>query len=133
MPSGSTFFLQMNPLAHKRQQILQQMELIQRMAYGSLQSETRPSKREPGQNRGPYFKLQLWENGKNVTQRISSEDAEALAQAIDGRKRFEQLAGEFIETTVAMTQSESSPGSKKNTTKSSSQSKRKPLDISNSS
>ena len=41
----------MNPLIHKRQQILQQMEQIQHMERGSLQAETRPSLRHPGQDR----------------------------------------------------------------------------------
>src|SRR5437879_8350490 len=115
----------MNSLAHKRQQILQQMELVQRMAYGSLQSEIRPSKREPRQDRGPYYKHQVWENGENVTRRIPAEQADALAEAIDGRKRFEKLAEEFIDTTVALTRAEASPESKKNATKSKARSRKK--------
>jgi hypothetical protein len=102
----------MNRAAHKRQQILQQMEQIQTMELGSLQEETRPSKTNPGQSAGPYFKHQVWDKGKNLTRRVPPEKAEALAQAIEGRKQFEQLAGQFIQTTVAMTR-EASPGSKK--------------------
>jgi hypothetical protein len=79
-----------NPLAHKRQQILQQMEQIDRMERGSLQSETRPSQRLPNQPQGPYFKHQIWEEGRNVTRRIPPEKAPALAKAIAGRKEFEK-------------------------------------------
>ena len=123
----------MNPNLHKRQQILQQMEQIQRMERGSLQTETRPSLRQPDQDRGPYFKHQVWENGQNVTRRIPAEKAEALAQAIEGRKEFERLADQFIDATVILTRADSSPDSKKNATKSRPPSKRKPPATSSSS
>ena len=122
-----------NPLAHHRQQILQQMEEIDRMEHGSLQSETRPSQRNPGQNQGPYFKHQIWEDGANVTRRVSAEKAPALAKAIEGRKEFEKLARQFVDTTVAMTRTAASPDSKKNGTKSGRHSNRKPPDMSSSS
>jgi hypothetical protein len=93
----------MNSFAHKRQQILQQMEQIQIMEHGSLQAEQRPSRHDPRQTRGPYFKHQVWEGGKNLSRRVPAEKADALAQAIAGRKQFEQLAGEFVATTVAQT------------------------------
>jgi hypothetical protein len=103
----------MNSLAHKRKQILQQMEEIQRMEYGSLQQESRPSRKTPGQSQGPYFKHQVWENGRNASRRVPRAEAAGLNQAIEGRKQFEQLAGQYIETTVAMTRAESSSDSKK--------------------
>lgn len=93
----------MQNLAHKRQQILQQMEAISSMEYGSLQKESRPSKSNPDQPNGPYFKHQVWEHGKNATRRVPAEKAEALAEAIEGRQNFERLSQEFIDTTVAMT------------------------------
>jgi hypothetical protein len=123
----------MNLLAHKRQQILQQMEQIQRMERGSLQAEKRPSLRHPDQDRGPYFKHQVWENGQNVTRRVSPEHADALAQAIEGRKEFEKLAEQFIDATVTMTRADSSSASKKNAMKSKPPSKRKPPATSSSS
>ena len=103
----------MNSWLHKRQQILQQMEQIQRMEHASLQTESRPSRRHPDQARGPYHKHQVWEAGKNVTRRIPPEQADALAQAIEGRKDFEKLAAQFIEATVGLTRSAAAPGSKK--------------------
>jgi hypothetical protein len=118
----------MNSLAHKRRQILQQMEQIQTMELGSLKSETRPSKRHPKRDCGPYFKHQVWEQGRNLTRRIPSDQARSLAQAIDNRVRFEKLADEFIQATVVMTRSQRSSGSKKNGTTSKSPSRRKPAD-----
>lgn len=123
----------MNSLAHRRQQILQQMEQIQRMEHGSLRGDTRPSLRHPGQDRGPYFKHQVWENGQNVTRSVPADKADALAEAIAGRKEFEQLAEQFIEATVRMTRADSSPASKKNATKSRRLSKERPPVTSSSS
>lgn len=123
----------MNPLFHQRQQILQKMEQIQRMERGSLQAETRPSLRHPGQDRGPYFKHQIWEDGQNLTRRIPADKAQALAQAIEGRKQLEKLAQEFIDTTVRLTRAETAPDAKKNTTKSKRPSVPKPPATSSSS
>src|SRR5207247_6891275 len=103
----------MNPLLHKRQQILQQMDQIKRMEHGSLQAETRPSARHPNQGRGLYFKHQVWENGQNLTRRIPADKADTLAQAIEGRKEFEKLAEQFIDATVVLTRADSSSASKK--------------------
>jgi hypothetical protein len=122
----------MDPLAHKRQQILQQMDQIQRMEYGSVQRESRPSKRDPDRPRA-YYKHQVWENGQNLSQRIPVDEADALIDAIEGRKRFEQLAEEFVQTTVSMTRAEASPGSKKNATLSKQRSRRRLRDSSKSS
>ena len=123
----------MNPLLHKRQQILQQMEQIKRMERGSLQTEKRPSVRHPDEGCGPYYKHQVWENGQNLTRRVPGEKADALAQAIEGRKEFEHLAEAFINATVLLTREESSPGAKKNATSSKRPSKAKPPASSSSS
>lgn len=123
----------MNSWLHQRRQILQQMEQIQCMEHGSLQTETRPSRRHSDQARGPYHKHQVWEAGKNVTRRIPPEQADALAQAIEGRKDFEKLARQFIEATVGLTRSGATPGSKKNAAKSTRPSSRKPPATSSSS
>jgi hypothetical protein len=103
----------MHSFSHKRQQILQKMEQITAMETGSLQEELRPSKDHPGETVGPYFKHQVWENGKNRSRRVAPEKAAALSEAIDGRKQFEALAEEFVQTTVAMTRAGDSD-SKKN-------------------
>jgi hypothetical protein len=122
-----------NALIHQRQQVLQQMEQIQRMERGSLQAEKRPSVRHPDQGRGPYYKHQVWENGQNLTRRIPAEKAEALAQAIEGRKEFERLAEAFIDATVLLTRAETSPDTKKNAPSSRRPSKAKPPATSSSS
>ena len=101
------------------------------MEHGSLQAETRPSLRHPDQDRGPYYKHQVWDDGQNVTRRIPPEKAGALARAIQGRKEFERLAEAFISATVILTRAESSPDVKKNATKSKRPSEAKPPATSN--
>ena len=123
----------MNSILHQREQILQQMQQIQRMEHGSLQAQTRPSARHPGQDRGPYFKHQVWEGGRNLTRHIPPVQADALAQAIEGRKQFEKLAEQFIDATVLLTRAEISPDAKKNATKSKLPSNKKPLATSSNS
>lgn len=118
----------MDAFAHKRAQILQQMEQIQTMERGSLQEERRPSKQDPDLANGPYFKHQVWQDGKNQTRRVPQEEAGRLAQAIQGRKQFEALAEEFVRTTVAQTRAQQAPpAAKKNATNSKRLSTRKRL------
>lgn len=95
----------------QRTGILEQMALLQSMEQGSLKSEhrTQPS----GVKSGPYFKHQVWREGANVTQRIAPEDAPALGDAIANRQKFEALASDFIELTVAHTRQNQFPGSLK--------------------
>lgn len=91
----------MSNFSSKRSQILQQMGQISAMEYGSLKAEVRTAK--DGSASGPYYQHQVWENGKNMSQRIPAEQAAGLQGAIDGRQQFEQLAEEYVETTVQMT------------------------------
>jgi hypothetical protein len=124
----------MNSFAHRRAQILQQMEQIHSMERGSLQEERRPSRQDPDLTNGPYFKLQVWEDGRNRTRRVPREEADLLAQAIQGRKQFEALAEQFVETTVAMTrEQQGQPDAKKNATNSKRLSTRKRRACSNAS
>lgn len=109
----------MNSTKLKREHLLQQMNQIQTMEYGSLQAEVRPktaaSKGEPV---GPYYKHQAWENGRNVSCRIPTAQAPALATAIAGRQQFEKLAQEFVAVTVAETRRPLNPAKKKSRRKS---------------
>lgn len=92
----------MNSTFHaQRTLILEQMAALQTMEQGSLKSEYR--QQPSGAKNGPYFKHQVWRDGANVSQRIAAEDAPALAQAIANRQKFEALATDFIELTVAHT------------------------------
>ena len=91
----------------KRAAILQKMAAIDSMELGSLKAEyrTNPS----GQKSGPYFKHQVWADGANLSQRVSSDDAPKLQEAIEKRQKFEQLSADFIAVTVEQTRQEHSP------------------------
>jgi hypothetical protein len=88
----------------QRTHLIQQMTFLQSMEHGSLKAEYRTSS-AGGQTSqvGPYYKHQVWQNGRNVSQRISAEEAPGLQAAIANRQRFEALAAQFVDLTVAHT------------------------------
>jgi hypothetical protein len=85
----------------QRDQILQQMARLDVMEEGSLKSEFRPS--PGGGQAGPYYKYQVWKDGRNVSRRVPAQEAPALEQAIANRQKFEQLAQQFAQVTVQHT------------------------------
>ena len=91
----------MKSLLARRDQLLQQMAQCDTMEYGSLHGERR-SIAGGGLSR-PYFKHQVWDKGRNLSQRIPDQDAADLQRAIENRQRFEQLAREFMDVTVELT------------------------------
>jgi hypothetical protein len=102
----------MNSKFHaQRTAVLQQMATLESMEQGSLKTEYR--EQPSGAKSGPYFKHQVWRDGANVSQRILPEDAPNLAAAIANRQKFEALAAEFIELTVAHTRQNQFPDSLK--------------------
>lgn len=88
-------------LLARRRQILAEMAQCDTMEYGSLKEERRQL--ATGGTSASYYKHQVWNHGKNVSQRIPREDAPALAAAIANRQRFEALANEFMDLTVILT------------------------------
>lgn len=91
----------MKSLQAQREQVLQQMAQLDTMEYGSLQTEHRPA--AGGGTTGPYYKHQVWEQGKNLSQRIPATEAPVLQTALANRQRGEELARQFIDLTVQLT------------------------------
>lgn len=113
----------MSKFIEQRQVIFQKMAQIDQMEYGSLKAEYRAGI-DPDQPLGPYYKHQVWREGKNHSQRVAGPRAEQLRQAVAGRQQFEQLAQACIELTVGHTrQGQRATEAKKN---SRSRSARKP-------
>ena len=85
------------------------------MEEGSLKAEYRTRSIDGQTHRvGPYYKHQVWQNGRNVSRRVSVEEAPDLSAAIANRQRFEALAAQFIDLTGAPTrQCESATAQKK--------------------
>jgi len=92
----------MSKFIEQRQVIFQKMARIDQMEYGSLKAEFRAGT-DPSHPLGPYYKYQVWRQGKNHSQRVAGPRAEQLRQAVEGRQQFEQLAQQCIELTVQHT------------------------------
>ena len=100
----------------RRTEILKEMAGIRRMEKGSLRPEYREVERDGERiTLGPYYKHQRWENGKNVSRRVSADEADSLAEAVDGYHRYQELAEEFAELTITMTHEADQQGKKKPT------------------
>ena len=106
----------------RRQAILQGMNAITRMQRGKLCTQSR------GPSAPPFYKLQCWRNGKNHTRYVPQEEVPALQEALAGHQRFQQLAEEFVDLTVSMTQAEEVAERKKNSRRSKPNATGKPRD-----
>ena len=62
---------------------------------------------------GPYYKLQVWENGKNLSRYVSRDQATSVQAAIDGYHEFEALAERYAQTVIDRTRAELAAQSKK--------------------
>ena len=88
----------------QRKTLIEEMSRIERMQRGRLTEEYRQREVE-GKVResGPYFKHQVWSEGKNVSRRVKADEARRLRDDIAGLDRFKELSAQYIEATVAMT------------------------------
>ena len=104
----------MKSLQAQREQVLRQLAQLDTMEYGSLRTEHRPT--PGGGTTGPYFQHQVWEHGKNLSQRIAAAEAPALQSALANRQRAEALADEYSALTVQLTRrrDDDQAGAKKN-------------------
>jgi hypothetical protein len=104
----------MSTFLEQRQVIFQKMIQIDQMEYGSLKAEYRAGA-DPDHPLGPYYKYQVWQEGRNHSERVAGPRAEQLLKAVEGRQQFEQLAQECIELTVQHThQAQKATEAKKN-------------------
>lgn len=62
---------------------------------------------------GTHFKLQAWENGKNVSRHVSSDQAPAVQEAIDGYRQFQALTEQYAQQVIEKTRAELAGNSKK--------------------
>lgn len=64
---------------------------------------------------GTAFKLQSWENGKNVSRYIPPHDVTAVQEAIGGYQRFQDLTEQYAKSKIEETRAAIAAGSKKKT------------------
>ena len=83
------------------------------MQPGTLAEEYREHSSPDGSETvrlGPYFKHQIWKDGRNVSRRVPAAEAAILKHDIQEAKRFEQLTEQLaqlnIQQTIALRNSE---------------------------
>jgi hypothetical protein len=96
----------------RRQEILQEINTITRMERGKLCAQSR------GPASAPFYKLQCWHQGRNQTRYVPAQEVTAVQEALAGHDRFQRLAEEFVELTVARTRASDAHGRKKNSRRS---------------
>jgi len=98
----------------RRRELLKEMAQIDCMEKGRLSEEYR-ERHESGRSvrLGPYYKYQRWEDGRNVSRRVPTAEAERLRVAVDGYHRFRELADEYAQITIEMTRQAHNAESKK--------------------
>ncbi|SRR6266545_1660237 len=83
--------------------ILDQIAAIPTMEIGKVSAYV-PTGRPPSTD--PYFKLQSWQKGKNLTRHVRAEQLPQLQAALDGYARFRQLCDQYAELIVERTRTE---------------------------
>lgn len=120
-------FVMNKPSSVNMRSIIEELSSITRMERGKLTSEYR-KRLDPDGNgeivKGPYWKLQARENGKNNSRRIPLKEVPILQSDLESHKKFKNLVSaleeEIISNTRPMRADEvarlSSDHSKKNST-----------------
>lgn len=90
------------------QSVLNDIAQIQHMERGTLNV----IRQGPA---GPYYNHQCYEEGKNVSRYVPSEQVSQIKEAIDGYHRFQELAQQYAQLMVEKTRAERAAGSKKKT------------------
>lgn len=103
-------------LEQRREQILQQIQNIDRLRRGSLSRQFFKKTRAGSKTQqGPYYVLQGYIQGQKFSQRIPAEQAPQIEPLVANYKRFEELAEEFVTVTDQITRlSQKAPEPKKN-------------------
>ena len=89
-----------------RQALLDQIASITTMLPGTLAEEYRehPAAAGPGTVRlGPYFKHQVWQDGRNVSRRVPAAEAATLRLDVEAAKRFHQLTAQLADLNIQHT------------------------------
>jgi hypothetical protein len=94
----------MNP--PKPTQLFEKIAQIQRMERGKL-----TIMREGPE--GTYYKHQAWEKGKNLSRYVSSDQAAAFQEAIEGYHKFQELTEQYAQSVIDKTRDELAANSKK--------------------
>jgi hypothetical protein len=67
---------------------------------------------------GPYYKLQAWEDGKNLSRYVPHQQIDAVQKALDGYQQFKELTDQYAQQVIERTRQELAADPKKNGRKS---------------
>jgi len=98
----------MNPPT--KQQVLQQITAIPAMERGKLSAY---SFKERSGHSGPYYKVQSWQDGKNLTRYVPADELPAVQAALDGYAQYQQLTQQYAELVIAETRQRLAASKKK--------------------
>lgn len=84
-------------------ELLHQIAQIQLMERGKLSAYVAQPSSTPAD---PYFKLQSWENGKNLTRHVRSEQVPLVEEALAGYAKFQQLVEQYTQLMIEQTRSQ---------------------------
>jgi hypothetical protein len=91
--------------------LLAQIAQIQLMERGTLSSY---AFKDRAPQPAPYYKLQRWENGRNITRYIQPEQVPLLEEALAGYAKFQTLMAQYVQLIIAQTREQlASQGVKK--------------------
>jgi len=85
---------------HSLPDLLAQIADIPLMERGKLSAYTFKDRARPD---SPYYKLQRWEDGQNVTRYIPAAQVPLLEQALAGHARFQALVEQYAQGIIART------------------------------
>lgn len=108
--------ISVSQLEQRREQILQQIQAIDRLRRGSLSRQFFKKRRSGSRaQQGPYFVLQGYVHGQKFSERVAAEQAPHIEPLVANYQRFEELAEEFVSVTDQLTRiSQAAPEAKKN-------------------
>ena len=101
-------------LRRQREQVLQQIQTIDRLRRGTL-SEQFFVKKQQGKTirQGPYYVLQCYLKGCKCSERIPADQALQVQSDVANYQRFQELAEQFVQITDQITRLENGPSDAK--------------------
>jgi hypothetical protein len=93
-----------------KQKILQQITAIPAMERGKLSAY---SFQERSGHKGPYHKLQSWQDGKNHTRYVPTDELPAVQAALAGYAQYQELTRQYADLVIAETRQNLAASKKK--------------------
>ena len=94
-------------LRSEREQVLQEIQTIDRLRRGTLSEQFFIKKRNGKTIRqGPYYVLQCYLKGSKCSERIPADQADQAKADVANYQRFQELADQFVQLTDQITRLE---------------------------